>query len=276
MSNPAITNVLSLGAGVQSTAVFLMSCAGELPKLDLAIFADTGWEPAAVYDQLERLEKIGLDNGVPVVRVTAGNIRQDMLEEAVPANRGRFAVIPLHTKNKEGHKAILRRQCTREYKIEPITQYIRQHILKLRKRQRGPRTPAVRQWFGISLDEFQRMRVPDKSWLEFYYPLIENRVTRNGCLEWCKKNGFSEPPRSACIGCPYHSNKEWREMQTTRPAEFKDAVEFDNQVRHMAGMDAEVFVHSNCKPLSDIDLRSDTERGQLTLWNEECSGMCGV
>ena len=65
-------------------------------------------------------------------------------------------------------------------------------------------------------------------------------------------------------------------MQTTRPAEFKDAVEFDNQVRHMAGMDAEVFVHSNCKPLSDIALRSDTERGQLTLWNEECSGMCGV
>lgn len=37
--------VLSLGAGVQSTTVLLMSWAGELPPLDCAIFADTGWEP---------------------------------------------------------------------------------------------------------------------------------------------------------------------------------------------------------------------------------------
>ena len=36
-------DVLSLGAGVQSTTVLLMSCLGELPKLDAAVFADTQW-----------------------------------------------------------------------------------------------------------------------------------------------------------------------------------------------------------------------------------------
>ncbi|KKN55324.1 hypothetical protein LCGC14_0583140, partial [marine sediment metagenome] len=41
--------ILSLGAGVQSTAVLLMSCQGVLPPLDAAVFADTGWEPKAVY-----------------------------------------------------------------------------------------------------------------------------------------------------------------------------------------------------------------------------------
>lgn len=32
--------VLSLGAGVQSSVLLLMSCRGELPKLDAAVFAD--------------------------------------------------------------------------------------------------------------------------------------------------------------------------------------------------------------------------------------------
>lgn len=41
--------VLSLGAGVQSSTLLLMACAGELPRPDVAVFADTGWEPSAVY-----------------------------------------------------------------------------------------------------------------------------------------------------------------------------------------------------------------------------------
>ena len=42
---------LSLGAGVQSTTVALMAAHGEIgPLPDCAIFADTGWEPQAVYD----------------------------------------------------------------------------------------------------------------------------------------------------------------------------------------------------------------------------------
>jgi hypothetical protein len=41
LSPPA---VISLGAGVQSTTMLLMSAAGELEPLpELAIFADTGW-----------------------------------------------------------------------------------------------------------------------------------------------------------------------------------------------------------------------------------------
>ena len=35
------SNILNLGAGVQSTALYLMSIDGEVPKFDYAIFADT-------------------------------------------------------------------------------------------------------------------------------------------------------------------------------------------------------------------------------------------
>ncbi len=45
--------VLSLGAGVQSTTLALMAAHGEVgPMPDCAVFADTGWEPRAVYDHL--------------------------------------------------------------------------------------------------------------------------------------------------------------------------------------------------------------------------------
>ena len=45
-------NILSLGAGVQSTTMAFMAAKGELtPMPDCAIFADTGAEPKHVYDQ---------------------------------------------------------------------------------------------------------------------------------------------------------------------------------------------------------------------------------
>jgi len=45
---------LNLGAGVQSTTVYLMYLTGEIqPNIECAIFADTGEEPGAVYRHLE-------------------------------------------------------------------------------------------------------------------------------------------------------------------------------------------------------------------------------
>ena len=50
---------LSLGAGVQSTVLALMAERGEygLPKPDVAVFADTGWEPPSVYEHLDWLQE---------------------------------------------------------------------------------------------------------------------------------------------------------------------------------------------------------------------------
>ena len=51
-------NVLSLGAGVQSTAMALMAAKGEItPMPDIAIFADTQAEPKSVYEHLEWLKR---------------------------------------------------------------------------------------------------------------------------------------------------------------------------------------------------------------------------
>ena len=68
---------LSLGTGVQSTTMALMAARGELtPMPDIAIFADTGWEPAAVYDHLDWLRS-GEVLPFPVEIVKKSNLRDD-------------------------------------------------------------------------------------------------------------------------------------------------------------------------------------------------------
>ena len=41
-------------------------------------------------------------------------------------------------------------------------------------------------------------------------------------------------------------------------------------------MTAVPYLHRSLRPLSEVDFRNDTDRGQLWLWQDECTGHCGV
>ena len=117
---------LSLGAGVQSTVLALMADRGEydLPKPDVAIFADTGWEPPGVYEHLDWLEK---QLSFEVVRVRSGNIKDNILEGTSPDGNN-YLGIPAFLTTGDGKKAIAARQCTTKYKVRPINRYLRQRL----------------------------------------------------------------------------------------------------------------------------------------------------
>src|SRR4249920_1353278 len=116
--------VISLGAGVQSTTMALMAAHGEIgPMPDCAIFADTGWEPKAVYDHLHWLISPNV-LPFPVHRVNAGDLRQDILNHSNTTG-GRFAVVPWHMRMPNGDDAMGRRQCTKEYKLTPLRRKVR-------------------------------------------------------------------------------------------------------------------------------------------------------
>lgn len=69
--------ILNLGAGVQSTALFLMSHEGLIEPIDHAIFADTQEEPAAVYQNLKFLRSV--PEPAPLIHVaTVGRIGDDL------------------------------------------------------------------------------------------------------------------------------------------------------------------------------------------------------
>ena len=278
-------DVLNLGAGVQSSTVLLMSLEGELPKIDHTIFADTGWEPAAVYRQVDWLAGLATAAGVKVHRVSIGNIKQNALQGQVRGTPGdgqkkgsRWASMPYFVLGPNGERGQIRRQCTYEYKIRPIERCLRRDVLGLKPRQHAPKEPVIRQWFGISLDEQQRTRDDFHPWATNWYPLIERRMTRTTCFQWLADHGYHEAPRSACIGCPYRHNREWREMKANRHDEWQEAVEFDKAIRKCGGMRGDVFIHSDRVPLAEANLWKDCDENQLPLFDmvDECSGMCGV
>lgn len=256
-----MVRVLSLGAGVQSSTLLLMAVHGEI-EMDRAIFADTGWEPQAVYDWLGGLQLAAGYAGIPVDMVTAGNLRDDAISRGGAANR--FASLPLHVRNQDGTPGMLRRQCTKEYKVRPVQRRLRE----LGATSRQPVTLLI----GISRDEAQRVKPSRVQYVQHEYPLVDARMTRTDCVRWLADHGYDEPPKSACIGCPFMDDRRWRDLRDNRPDEWADAVEFDAAIRHQTRIDGEVFLHRSLVPLPMIDLSTPRERaveaGQLDLF--EC------
>lgn len=275
--------VLSLGAGVQSTTVALMSAVGELPKLDHAIFADTGWEPQGVYRHLDWLETWLALHSIPVHRVSTGNIRENFVSGRREGGAVDHAALyaPVYIRKADGSLGLASRQCTKTYKIVPIRRELAR-LLGKRPGARWPSQPVVEQWMGISIDEVERTRLSDRAAIVLRYPLVELRMTRGDCLEWIKRQGFPEPPRSACVGCPYRSNAEWRRLRASDPGDFDDAVLVDELMRgqRSGGLDGIPYLHRSGAPLAEADLSTPEDHGQLN-WLDgvaagECEGMCGV
>lgn len=257
--NPTL-RVLSLGAGVQSSTVLLMMLNGEIKPADVCIFADTGNEPKEVYEHLERLKVMST---IPIHVVGNANIVKDVYDDVYNG----FIKIPLYTRNEKGNIGISQRQCTSDYKIRPIHSEIRRILGRERLRY-----TSIEIVMGVSYDELRRMAYPNKEWGIHCYPLVSNLLTREDCIKYYEDNGMPKPPRSACIMCPYRSDKEWLEMKEEKPHEFKEAVDFDHFVRDIQPMKNYVSRHGI--PLDKVDFTKGMNQ-EKELVDVECEGYCG-
>jgi hypothetical protein len=282
--------VLSLGAGVQSSVLALMASRGEIEAPDCAIFADTGAEPASVYEWLDWLEP---RLSFPLHRVQHGSLERDEGEIRQSARSG-FDYVKVsapywaHNDGKAGGP--LGRKCTRDYKIAAVQRKIRR-LLGIYGKRSPSHTVAV-SLLGISTDEAHRMKPSRDSWVSNAYPLIDLGMSRADCIAWALNNGLPEPPRSACVFCPFHSAEEWRRLQTEEPQEYARACAHEDRLRHnwkqVLGMNPhpqqadDLFLQKLIPgvPLREIDwtaaMESEEPPAQLTLWGNECEGLCGV
>lgn len=266
---------ISLGAGVQSTAVLAMSTLGlhGCPRADVAIFADTGDEPNWVYDHLAVLEPWAAERGVRVERVQKGHLSRQILDHAAVKGDGdRFVTIPAFVEGEDGRGAPLRRQCTREFKIEPIEKRVRA-LLGAAPGERIAGRKKARALLGISLDEIQRARDNQTPWITNVFPLIDAKIRRWDCERFIAEVGLPVPRKSACVFCPYHSNAFWLDLRDNHPAEWAKAVEFDRKIRRLQTVRGDVFLHRSLKPLDQVRL----DDGQGDLFATSCdAGVCGV
>jgi hypothetical protein len=280
--------LLNLGAGVQSTTLALLAVEGVLEKPDGAIFADTGWEPAAVYAQLERVRGVLDEAGIPLHVVSNGNLRNDALD---PDHR--YASIPYFIRNPEGactkcdglggdgdgdqgctrckgtgkepEDGQGRRQCTSEYKLAPINRKVRELLgAEPPDYRRVPRGRVAEQWIGFSTDEVHR--VDDKRHVRYAYkrhPLLELNMSRKDCIRFLESRGWSAT-KSACIGCPYHGNRAWRDLRDNHPEEWDDAIAFDAAIRKGGSRGDELrgtaFLHRSRVPLALAPIDRVTSR----------------
>lgn len=259
-------NVLSFGGGVQTVTMVAMCLNGELPKPDLVIFADPQWESKSTYEYMDRLSPRMKEAGMPLVIRTRGSIRNDALSGK------RFATMPVFT-NLDGKGGMLLRQCTNDYKIQVVMKGIREHLGVMKHKRVKTK---VRLWLGISTDEAIRMKPSRVKWIENVYPLIDARMNRSACIAYLKRNGFEVPPKSACIGCPFHSDDFWKILKKQSPHEFEDACQFDDAIRTNATKrgtrKSEIFLHRSLRPLRDVKF----DDGNLEMFGNECEGHCGL
>jgi len=159
-----------------------------------------------------------------------------------------------------------RRQCTNEFKLAPIRKFIRQQYAPWKKGE------YVETWIGISKDESTRMKDSRLKYMVNKWPLIDMNMDRQACKDWMEKHGFPIPPKSSCVGCPFHNDELWLEMKRKYPDEWNDAVAMDKRLRKMRGMKWPQFMHRSLIDLDKVDLRED----QLNLFENECTGMCAT
>lgn len=281
--------VLSLGAGVQSTTLYLWACDSPARlTIDAAIFADTGDEPRPVYDHLACLESLG---GPPIIRASAGARLSDAIKSGMNSTGQRFASIPAHLVDMSdgifGQRTVRRaagmqrRQCTSDFKVRVIERTIRRQLFGLPPGSPLRRGDSVTQYIGFSIDEEERAlrrgaADSPRGW-SVKFPLIEAEMDRADCEAYLRERVPHHVMRSACTFCPYRTDAEWLDLRTRDPSGFDQAVELDEVLRRdvaaARGMRCEMYVHHSRLPLALVQFRPSTDQRDTS---RECMGECGT
>jgi len=256
--------IISLGLGIQSTAMYLMSSLGQIDRADYAIFADPGAELPDTYelwDYLNDWKKY--NNGIPLI-MKKKSLYDDLIRGTNSTGQS-YASIPAFGES----GGMVQRQCTREYKIAVVVKTVRElHGLKKRQRMK-----PTKMFLGISLDEIQRMKESQLYNIDYKYPLIEQRITRSDCVRFLEEHGFHNVKKSSCTFCPFHNNRNWKEIKRDYPEEWEKVIKVDRAIRDSSnrGLDDKLYLHRTLVPIEEAYLQEDQE--ELFMCEE---GYCGI
>lgn len=266
--------IISYGGGVQSTAMLVLACQGQLGyDVDAAVFANVG--PNSEHPRtLAFIEEVArpycADHGLKLVEVRHTMVRtgevRDLHDELMnPERKGLHIPVKLG-----GSGAPAQRHCTVKYKIEPIARWLKEHGAT----KDDPATVLV----GFSTDEIFRVGRGNPPPIQTRaYPLLDLNLSRSACQQLIADAGLPVPPKSSCYFCPFHTRQVWAEMKRDEPELFQKTVAIERALHRKSdevGRDRAYF-HADLKPLDEAVHEA---QDMLPLFDDkdgECdSGMC--
>ena len=116
-------------------------------------------------------------------------------------------------------------------------------------------------------------------------------MSRSDCVSWFQEHYPGQPiAKSSCVGCPYHSDREWLRFFRLDPESMAKTIALDEHLRDPGRVAVEKngrpkYLHRSLKPLGDVLMELDiAERTQGRLsgdfgmpdFGDECDGYCGT
>jgi len=200
--------VMTYGGGTNSSSILVeLIKRGYEPPI-LIIFSDTGAEQPHTYEHIKIMSDYAEKNGYPAITIVKNEqpSKHGGIYEYCITNRMLPAVA-------YGHK-----NCSVQFKIEPVQSYINKHI--------GNGTPHIR-IVGYDFDEQKRAlnsagknRGADIDW----FPLIEWEMGRDECQQSLIDAGLPLAGKSSCFFCPNMRPHEIKLLAEKYPELIKKVI----------------------------------------------------
>ena len=254
--------ILSFGAGMQSTALALMSCENAVqtpapfplvPIYDAVIYCDLGLEPPWVKTQLDfargACEKAGIH-----FYVLDTPLYRDFLRNF---GERRTVSIPWWTLREDGHRSRMPRNCTIDYKVEVVSKFVRRELLEYKKfqRLRPQDRKAHEMHMGFSVEESRRCRENKNPLFVNHFPLVKMNFKRADSYKYILERWGLKTRASSCSFCPCHTNFFFRYLKEHDPEQFSQVASIDALLRDKnpkPPMDSDLYISRSRKRLADL------------------------
>jgi len=196
--------IVSYGGGVDSTAMIIWLIKNKKP-IDYVVFADVGNEVPETYQFIEKYMKpYCTKQNIPFQTVY---VRRKI---SLWTNCFRLRKFPSQ----------IWRWCTRDFKVRPIHKFYKS--LKC----------DIIEYMGIDYDEVRRMKPSMDDYITKEYPLIDNKISRQDCIEIIRKAGMPIPVKSGCFFCPFNNKDRWNYIKEKHPDLFKLSEQLEKNSKH--------------------------------------------
>ena len=249
--------VFSSGGGTQSCCIAALIVQGKLPKPDIAVIADTGYENSRTWEYMYSVVSPALKSvGVEMHRIYATDWQAPWSVGNNGFCRDGKLLLGAFT-DESGCVGKLPAYCSHAWKQEPVERWL--------SKSQGLTRSKYQKWIGFSRDEVKRIYRMAKG--DEYakglirFPLLTDcPTTRYESIKVVEEAGWPTPPRSRCFMCPNQNDHEWREIKAD-PKMWSWALAFEKTMREK---DPHAFLHSSGKPLSNVnfDLEDDLFTGK--------------